>query len=81
MDNLAGADVLIPTMGLITKEILKTHNQLRLFQQCGSGLESVDVTAAKKALGLEWVGGPENLTSPNQPMIPCGALWRASLKT
>ena len=48
VDSLAGAEVLIPTMGLITKEILMTHDRLRLIQQCGSGLESVDVAAAKK---------------------------------
>ena len=61
VDNLAGADVLIPTMGLITKEILKTHDRLQLIQQCGSGLESIDVTAAKE-MGIKVANVPTDIS-------------------
>ena len=61
VDSLAGAEVLIPTMGLITKEILMTHDRLRLIQQCGSGLESVDVAAAKK-LGIKVANVPTDIS-------------------
>jgi len=46
-ESLAGYDVLIPTMTLITREILKTADRLRLVQQCGAGLEGVDLEAAR----------------------------------
>ncbi len=46
--DLKGFDVLIPTMSLITDEILETGDRLRLIQQCGSGLEGVDLEAARK---------------------------------
>ncbi len=61
VDSLAGADVLIPTMGLITKEILMTRDRLRLIQQCGSGLESVDVPAAKK-MGIKVANVPTDIS-------------------
>lgn len=48
IDSLKGVDVLIPTMCSVSQELLKTANQLRLIQQCGSGLEMVDLDAAKR---------------------------------
>jgi phosphoglycerate dehydrogenase-like enzyme len=48
INTLKGYDVLIPTMCPITEEILEEVDQLRLIQQCGSGLEGVDLEAAKK---------------------------------
>jgi phosphoglycerate dehydrogenase-like enzyme len=48
VDTLKGFDVLIPTMCSITRELLETGNQLRLIQQCGSGLEMVDLGAAQR---------------------------------
>ncbi len=48
VESLAGYDVLIPTMTLITREVLQTADRLRLVQQCGAGLEGVDVTAARE---------------------------------
>lgn len=47
LDTLEGADVLIPTMCLVTREMLETADRLKLIQQCGSGLEGVDIRAAR----------------------------------
>ena len=46
VDSLAGVEVLIPTMCPITREILADADRLQLIQQCGSGLEGVDIAAA-----------------------------------
>ena len=46
--TLKGFDVLIPTMSLVSRELLETGNQLRLIQQCGAGLEMVDIDAARR---------------------------------
>ena len=48
VDTLKGFDVLIPTMCSVSQELLETGDQLRLVQQCGSGLEMVDLDAAKR---------------------------------
>jgi phosphoglycerate dehydrogenase-like enzyme len=48
VDTLKGFDVLIPTMCPISRELLETGDQLRLIQQCGSGLEMVDLDAAQR---------------------------------
>ncbi len=61
VDSLAGFDVLIPTMALITKEILETGDRLQLIQQCGSGLESVNVAAAK-AMGIRVANVPTDIS-------------------
>ena len=44
--TLEGVDVLIPTMTTVTRDTLKNCDQLKLIQQCGSGLELVDIDAA-----------------------------------
>lgn len=46
--DLSGIDILIPTMSRVTREILKTADKLQLIQQCGAGLELVDVNAARE---------------------------------
>ena len=48
VDHLKGFDVLIPTMSPVTEEVLEKSDRLRLIQQCGSGLEGVDLQAARK---------------------------------
>jgi len=48
VDSLEGFDVLIPTMCPVTREKLKTRDRLRLIQQCGAGLEGVDLEAAQE---------------------------------
>lgn len=45
--SLRGVDVLIPTMCRITDDLLRQNDRLRLIQQCGSGLEGVDIEAAR----------------------------------
>ena len=47
-DTLKGFDVLIPTMCSVSQELLETGDRLRLIQQCGSGLEMVDLDAAQR---------------------------------
>ncbi len=48
VDTLKGFDVLIPTMTSITRDILRQADRLRLIQQCGAGLEGVDIQAARE---------------------------------
>ena len=48
VDNLKGVDVLIPTMCRISDDMLAQSDKLQLIQQCGSGLEGVDIDAARK---------------------------------
>jgi phosphoglycerate dehydrogenase-like enzyme len=48
IDSLEGFDILIPTMCPVTREKLKTKDRLRLIQQCGAGLEGVDLEAARE---------------------------------
>ena len=47
-DTLKGFDVLIPTMAAVKREHLDEADSLRLIQQCGAGLENVDLQAAKE---------------------------------
>lgn len=46
--NLTDIDILIPTMSKVTDDILKKANTLRLIQQCGAGLELIDINAARE---------------------------------
>jgi len=46
--DLTGIDILIPTMSKVTEGILKTADRLQLIQQCGAGLELVDIKAARE---------------------------------
>lgn len=45
-DTLEGFDVLIPTMSTVGREELAKADRLKLIQQCGAGLELVDIKAA-----------------------------------
>ncbi len=45
--SLRGVDVLIPTMCRVDEGLLAQNDRLRLIQQCGSGLEGVDINAAR----------------------------------
>ena len=60
--DLQGFEVLIPTMAKVNGEIMDTADRLRLIQQCGAGLEAVDLEAAKER-GI-WVA--------NVPTDKCG---------
>lgn len=46
--SLEGYDVVIPTMSRITPELLASADKLKLIQQCGAGLEGVDIKAASE---------------------------------
>ncbi|MGE5799219.1 MAG: 2-hydroxyacid dehydrogenase [Syntrophaceae bacterium] len=48
LESLHGYDVVIPTMSRVTEALLATADRLRLIQQVGSGLEGVDIEAARK---------------------------------
>jgi phosphoglycerate dehydrogenase-like enzyme len=45
-ESLKGFDILIPTMSVVGREQLATADHLQLIQQCGAGLESVDLRVA-----------------------------------
>jgi phosphoglycerate dehydrogenase-like enzyme len=45
---LKGFDVLIPVMSTVSRELLAGSDRLRLIQQCGAGLEGVDLQAARE---------------------------------
>ncbi|MCX5828301.1 MAG: 2-hydroxyacid dehydrogenase [Deltaproteobacteria bacterium] len=45
-ENLKGFNVLIPTMSAVNREHLAGSDRLQLIQQCGAGLEGVDLQAA-----------------------------------
>jgi len=45
-DSLQGVEVLIPTMAVVDRAMLESADRLRLIQQCGVGLEGVDLAAA-----------------------------------
>lgn len=47
VDSLKGYDILIPTMCTVTREMMESGDRLKLIQQCGSGLEGVDIPAAR----------------------------------
>jgi phosphoglycerate dehydrogenase-like enzyme len=47
VDTLKEVQILIPTMTSITREMLAEADALRLIQQCGVGLEGVDLEAAR----------------------------------
>lgn len=47
-DTLKGYDIMIPTMCPVTREMLRESDRLRLIQQCGAGLEGVDIEAARE---------------------------------
>lgn len=47
-ESLKGFDVLIPTMSIVGRPQLATADRLQLIQQCGAGLEAVDIQAARE---------------------------------
>jgi len=47
-ETLKGFDVLIPTMSTVNENHLASSDYLQLIQQCGAGLEAVDLQAASE---------------------------------
>lgn len=67
ISSLKGYDILIPTMSRITAELIATANQLKLIQQCGAGLEGVNIAAAS-AKGIHVANIPTS-TSGNADSV------------
>jgi phosphoglycerate dehydrogenase-like enzyme len=47
-ESLRGFDVVIPTMTQVSRDLLASSDRLRLIQQCGAGLDGVDLQAASE---------------------------------
>ena len=47
IDSLKGIDVLLPTMSAVTRKLLEESDRLILIQQCGAGIQSIDLEAAR----------------------------------
>lgn len=60
-DSLKGFDILIPTMAAVKREHLAGADSLKLIQQCGAGLENVDLQAAKE-LGIKVANVPTDIS-------------------
>ena len=66
-DTLEDFDVLIPRRSVVDRQSLRTANRLRLIQQCGAGIENIDVQAAK-AMNI-WVANVESDISGNADSV------------
>jgi len=65
--SLADTDVLIPTMCPVTADVLAESSPLRLIQQCGAGLDGVDLkVAAQKQI---WVANVPTEISGNADSV------------
>lgn len=60
-ETLRGVDVLIPTMTPVPRERLEQADRLQLIQQCGAGLEGVDIAAAR-ARGVRVANVPTDIS-------------------
>lgn len=47
-NDLTGYDVLIPALSAVSAESLATADRLKLIQQCGTGLDKIDLAAAAR---------------------------------
>jgi phosphoglycerate dehydrogenase-like enzyme len=78
VDSLKGYDVLIPTMTRIAAEILKTGDRLKLVQQCGAGLEGVDIETAN-SLGIEVANVPTDISQNADSVAELGIYMMVGL--
>lgn len=62
IESVDGFEVLIPTISAVTGEIMDSGRSLQLIQQCGAGLETVDLEAAIE----------RNIWVANVPTDKCG---------
>ena len=67
VDTLKGFHVLVPTMTAVTREMLEEADELRLVQQCGAGVDMVDLEAARD-LNI-WVANVPADTSGNADSV------------
>ena len=73
IETLKGFDVLIPTMCPVTRELMEQADRLRLIQQCGAGLEGVDLEAAGS--GNIWVANVPTDISGNADSVAEGVIY------
>ncbi|RLF61122.1 MAG: lactate dehydrogenase [Thermoplasmata archaeon] len=62
IESVEGFEVLIPTMSTVTADIMDSGRSLQLIQQCGAGLDTVDIEAAIE----------RNIWVANVPTDKCG---------
>jgi phosphoglycerate dehydrogenase-like enzyme len=67
VDSIKGFHILIPTMSPITRGVIAQADCLRLIQQCGAGIEGVDLEAARE-YGV-WVANVPTGTSGNADSV------------
>jgi phosphoglycerate dehydrogenase-like enzyme len=72
-ESLAGFDALIPGMCKVDARLLATADRLKLIQQAGTGLESVDIAAAKQQ-GIMVANVPSH-TSGNADSVAELGIW------
>jgi phosphoglycerate dehydrogenase-like enzyme len=78
IDSLNGVDVLIPTMCPVTEEILAEGDRIRLIQQCGAGLEGVDIEAARKR-GIAVANVPTDISGNADSVAELGIYFMIGL--
>lgn len=78
IESLQGCDILIPTMSRITANLIATADKLKLIQQCGAGLEGVDITAAK-ASGIAVANVPTSVSGNADSVAELGIYFMIGL--
>lgn len=76
IERLSGVDVLIPTMCPVSRAVLADADRLKLIQQCGAGLEGVDIAAAaEKQIAVAnrqcRIGGRTGHLTDDRPALGC----------
>ncbi|MEM6160286.1 2-hydroxyacid dehydrogenase [Erwinia sp. P6884] len=72
-ESLAGYDALIPGMAKVNDALLQTADRLKLIQQAGAGLESVDINSAR-ALGIQVANVPSDRSGNADSVAELG-IW------
>jgi phosphoglycerate dehydrogenase-like enzyme len=78
VDTLKGYDVLIPTMCVVDRKMLLESDGLKLIQQCGAGLESVDLAAARD-LGIAVANVPTDVSGNADSVAELGIYFMIAL--
>jgi phosphoglycerate dehydrogenase-like enzyme len=76
--DLTGVDVLIPTMSPVTVEVLNTADRLKLIQQCGAGLEMVDIESALRK-GIQVANVPTDISGNADSVAELGIFLMVGL--
>jgi phosphoglycerate dehydrogenase-like enzyme len=78
IESLSGYDVLIPVMSQVTREHLETADRLKLVQQCGVGLERIDLVAASE-LGIPVANVPSDVSGNADSVAELGIFLMVGL--